>query len=246
MVKSYTLTLTIRPAIAMIELIFALVIMGITLMSAPMLLNISIQSSNTAMQQESIAAASSQLSLILTYPWDEGDTNDTTGYGILDTTSVNNDINSTHRWLNSRAYNKNTPSLTVNTSASAKFGYANDAIPNNDIDDFHNQSNKVTLYNADEISSITDNEGEYLKGTKFDMNSTVIYSDDDHSYTNNFVTFNDPKAAVATTSSIKLVNVTLTDTTGQAEHNQSVSLYAFSCNIGDGYIAPKRVGDATR
>jgi len=61
----------LRPAIAMIELIFAIVIIGITLLSAPMIISQSVQSINTNLKQEAIAAAASQISLILTYPWDE-------------------------------------------------------------------------------------------------------------------------------------------------------------------------------
>ena len=240
MVSRYTL----RPAIAMIELIFALVIMGITLMSAPMLLNMSIQSSNTAMQQESIAAASSQISLILTHAWDEGNTNGTTGYGILNTTG-DTELNSTNRWHYSRIYNTGL-GMTTDASAAADFIDAN---LNNDIDDFNRQTRHVTLYNASEVSSITDNEGEYLKGVAFNMISSVKYvvPKTKINYSAGNVAFNKPSEdASPTTSSIKYVNVTLTDTTGQAEHNQSVSLYAFSCNIGDGFIPTKRVGDATR
>jgi len=44
-----------RKAIAMIELIFAIVVMGIVMLSAPMLVNKATQSSYVALQQESIA-----------------------------------------------------------------------------------------------------------------------------------------------------------------------------------------------
>jgi len=63
-----------KKAIAMIELIFALVIMGIVLMSAPMLIQQSVKSSNIALQQEAIVAAASQTSIILSMHWDEENT----------------------------------------------------------------------------------------------------------------------------------------------------------------------------
>ena len=58
-------------AVAMIELIFAIVIMAIVLLSAPMLIHQSIKSSFVGMQQEAINTLSSHLSLILTKEWDE-------------------------------------------------------------------------------------------------------------------------------------------------------------------------------
>ncbi|KIM02463.1 MAG: hypothetical protein KN64_14980 [Sulfurovum sp. AS07-7] len=63
-----------KNGIAMIELIFAIVIIGVTLMSAPMLINQSINSSNIAMQQEAITATASHNGMILTKYWDESGT----------------------------------------------------------------------------------------------------------------------------------------------------------------------------
>ena len=62
---------TLRPAIAMIELIFALVIMAIVLMSAPMLISTATKSGYVAIQQEAINAAASQVNMIMGYHWDE-------------------------------------------------------------------------------------------------------------------------------------------------------------------------------
>ena len=72
----------------MIELIFAIVIMAIALMSAPMLIRTSTQSSMVALQQESIAAAVSQMGMIMTAEWDHRDTNGTAGEPVLTTDST--------------------------------------------------------------------------------------------------------------------------------------------------------------
>jgi len=67
-----------RPAIAMIELIFAIVVMGIVLMSAPTLIGVATQSGSsgsTASLQESITEVSSLVKLITTRYWDQNDTN---------------------------------------------------------------------------------------------------------------------------------------------------------------------------
>ena len=66
-------TKVMRPAIAMLELIFAIVIMGIILMSAPQLISTAAQSGYVAIQQEAINEAASQVNMIMGYQWDEND-----------------------------------------------------------------------------------------------------------------------------------------------------------------------------
>ena len=77
--KTVAIRENFKRGIAMIELIFALVIMGIALLSAPMLIQQSIKSSNVALQQESIAALASHTGILLSKYWDEADSNYTTG-----------------------------------------------------------------------------------------------------------------------------------------------------------------------
>jgi hypothetical protein len=194
------------------------------------------------MQQESIAAAASKVSLILTYPWDEADTTDLTGYGILNVTNGDTELNAANR-LSSTAASYihrrfDTAPRATDASTPDTFGFRNDTTENDDIDDFHNQTRQVILYNAEnETSVLTNNEGEYLKGTNFDMTSTVLYGDDSEDYTaDNNVTHDNPFAALGVaggTSNIKIIRVNLVDTTAVAEHAQSVTLQAFACNIGD-------------
>ena len=57
-------TIRTKRGIAMIELIFALVIMGIVLLSAPILIQQSIKSGNVAIQQEAITAAATQTDVL--------------------------------------------------------------------------------------------------------------------------------------------------------------------------------------
>ena len=90
---------SLRPAIAMIELIFALLIMGIVMMSAPMLISTASKSSAVSTQQEAINEAAAQLNMILGFHWDEQDTDErypdpllivdstTSGLGVSGTTA---------------------------------------------------------------------------------------------------------------------------------------------------------------
>ena len=69
-------TKIMRPAVAMIELIFAIVIMAIVLLSAPMLISTASKSGFIAIQQEAINEAASQVNIIMGHHWDEGAAND--------------------------------------------------------------------------------------------------------------------------------------------------------------------------
>ena len=81
-----------RTAIAMIELIFAIVIMGIVLMSAPMLISTASSTTTVALQQEGINEASSRISMILTYPWDQNDINDSCISPVLHVSSGDSEL----------------------------------------------------------------------------------------------------------------------------------------------------------
>ncbi|HID37394.1 MAG TPA: hypothetical protein EYP39_08505 [Ghiorsea sp.] len=72
----------------MIELIFAIVIMGIVLMSAPLLISQAEKGAIVGVQQEAISAAASNIGMILTRHWDEQDTDETRESPILSTGSV--------------------------------------------------------------------------------------------------------------------------------------------------------------
>ena len=233
MVKETTLIhKTFRPAIAMIELIFAIVIIGITLLSAPLVLNQSIKSSTVAMQQESIAAAATQISLILTHNWDESDTNNT--YGILNVAEGASALNSATRDINTsystRRYN--TIAGFTNATPSENLGMdGNDFNSSDDIDDFHAQSKTLTIY-AGETLSLADNQGEYIDQNII-MANTITYADSDTvDYTANYVRLNNPFTTAANSTNIKLINVRLTTLTVEGELDKVVVLGAFTCNIG--------------
>ena len=230
----------LRTAIAMIELIFAIVVMGIALLSAPMILGMSIQSANISMQQESIAATASELSLIMTHPWDEGDSNNTTGFGILRVAGGDPALNFGSRDVNySRIFNNPLIGQDQNASATVTFGNG-DNIPLNDIDDFDGVVSRVTLYSGFEISNLSNNQGEYLKGVNFTLTTAVDYINDNAAYTSNTVAFNPPFTTSIPSTNIKRITVTLAPTGNAlvAEHNQSIVLYAFVCNIGNAAITP--------
>ncbi len=75
----------LRPAIAMVELIFAIVIIGIALLSAPMLISTAAKSGYVAMQQEGINEAATKVNMIMGYHWDENNVDESFLAPILNT-----------------------------------------------------------------------------------------------------------------------------------------------------------------
>lgn len=221
-----------RNAIAMIELIIAIVIMGIALLAIPMINKEAVKSGESAMLQESVAAGASQIQLILSKHWDEGNANPALGASILTTTSGNFN---THGGLNPASrttLNTNGVAVAASNPLGAEGG------DSDDIDDFNNIA--VNLAN---IQATTTLQGDYADTTVI-MNTVVTYGADNF---NTAQTINavDPFGGGAPTTNIKLVTMTLSH--GGAATNidfidsKSVVLYAFSCNIGS--TKPNITGD---
>lgn len=235
----------LRKGIAMIELIFAIVVMGIVLMSAPMLISTSTKSGYVALQQESIAALASEIGMILTYPWDEGDVNETLSSPIL-IAGGHADLNEVlDADGNGTGFRVGTPtsshrtfltSLGGNTTVGGRlnavttFSDAGETV-HDDIDDFDGTS--ASLSNID---TTTTAEGDYIDKA-ISISRTVSYISDTPTgagtYNSNGTSLNltDPFGNTASNpTNIKMVRVTLTTTT--EELNKTITLRAFSCNIG--------------
>ena len=211
-----------KKAIAMIELIFALVIMGIVLMSAPMLIQQSIKSGNVALQQEAISVTAEKLSWILSLPWDENSNKKIIQIDRTPLQFVPQGLDDT----NLRNFDDNKSA----TAISSLGGDANDSTFD-DIDDFHGNSDGLILFNGD---STTSDIGDYVDNN-VSIQTTVSYAEDNSSlggttYNLNGAIFN--HKSIPNISNIKFISVTLTSNSGIDELEKNITLEAFSCNIG--------------
>ncbi len=245
----YGLT-THRKAIAMIELIFAITIMGIALLSAPMLIDRSTKSSFVALQQESIAAAATQINMIMTAEWDHADTNSTNGTPVLQTGSSAITNCTTDKPVGvTGTYGRYCRDLATNSlflSATPPGGFGTDpgdTTVYNDVDDYDGQTYTVSVYNSENYATF---QGDYLD-RNITVTSNIYYGDDlprktdgtpsSGGYDTN-ITFANPFRNIVTANStnIKLIQVRLSSSNAASEINdKSIILTAFMCNIG----APK-------
>lgn len=230
----------LRRGIAMIELIFAIVIMGIVLMSAPMLVSQASKSGLVMVQQEAIAAASTNIGMILTRQWDENDTNESIESPILVTNgsaelneATDADGNKTGRRAGTPilSYRSFLTSLGGRLNASSTLGAENG--DDDDIDDFNGQT--ITLGTPLATDATTTAVGDYAD-TSLQLATTVSYISDTPSsgnYNSSSMTFNSPfTSAAAGTTNIKAVSTTVTSGSHDAELDTNITLRAFSCNIG--------------
>ncbi len=224
--------------IAMIELIFAIVIMGIVLMSAPMLINTASKSGYTTIQQEGINEVASQINMILGYAWDEINTDDSRPVVILNTAGDNdlNKIEVTGRRAGTprgspRTFRDDDGKDDWNASTIGADGDMDD------MDDFHNNTTNLDVNQTATIDYVE-------KKTDISISSSIGYIGDtlgtgSGTYlspgtgTDRKIIFTPDFGTTATgTSNIKKISVTLTSSSGVDELEKSITLHAFSCNIG--------------
>lgn len=233
-----------KRGIAMVELIFALVIMGIVLLSAPMLIQQSIQSSNVAYQQESIAAIASHTGVLLSKHWDEENTKNTAGVSPVLQLSVaagGSPYDFSGISFDSNVSGRTTSIADVNLTASTNLGQDNgDPDDFNDIDDYHNFPITLSVFNAED--SEAGNLGDYVD-RNITINTLISYANDraistfDSSTINAGNTiFGTPDLGAGVQSHIKFLQATLTSNSGVEELNKTITLNAFSCNLGTFYI----------
>lgn len=225
----------LRPAIAMIELIFAIVIMGIVLMSAPMLISTGTQSTFVALQQEGINEAASRVNMVMGYAWDEQNTQENYLFPVLHVTSGDSafdESGTTARRVGTPMTSQRTFILSdADNSDLNASALGSDSGDQDDIDDFGGTS----LVNI-EAATI-----DYSEKSTVNIATGIAYTADSVSggYNQTSVTFVPFAAAAGATTNIKSITVNVTSTSSVGELEKDIMLRAFSCNIG-GYQFEER------
>lgn len=236
-----------RPAIAMIELIFSIVIIGLVMLSAPMLIDRSTKSTYVALQQESIAAAAAQINMIMTAEWDHSNTDTSEGSPVLQTgttsTAINN-CNSNHPVGVTSASGRYCTGLASSTFFFNATVLGTEGLEGgiyDDIDDYDANATQVSVYENEVYET---HQGDYLD-RNITITSRVYYGDDTPRNASNGAgiyqedtTFSNPFRNVITsnTTNIKLITVELSSSNPADEiSDKNITLSAFMCNIG----APK-------
>ena len=231
---------TLRSAITMIELIFAIVIIGIVLMSAPQLIQVAAKSGYVAIQQEGISEASSHINIIMGLHWDENDTNEEYLDPVLHTDSNTIDLkmsdnNRTRIGTPIESYRscvRADGNGSLNASAIGFDSPESSKWDEDDIDDFNNETYNLKVVQSSPSVDYIEKEGNIIITTSISysrdgtgMSGTGGYNAPDIVY----IPFH---PATKPTTNIKSIEVNLTSISGVSELQKEIILYAFSCNIG--------------
>jgi len=227
----------------MIELIFAIVVMGFAIMSIPNLLMVSAQSGYTSLQQEAIATLSSDISLVFSREWDESNTIKSISEAILETNGDNNLKDRKGGVV--RGYGLIPIPATANNKLGADL-YEGNKKDSDDIDDADNHETELTKNDTK-----TDKASRGNIDQEIVINTRVQYiSDSENSGdwdNSRVVIYNYPLGDTALnavvknhTTNIKNIRSTLTSNTSVEDLKKNISISAFSCNIG-GYKRDRKV-----
>lgn len=220
----------LRPAIAMIELIFALVIMGITLMSAPLLVSQATNSSIVGLQQESIAMIASHSNAIMTYAWDEQNTPLKSNAILTVSATADPLLSPANRVVpppGKRKFDLTDPNATASVTLGTDVIVGNEPI--DDADDFDGTTQSLILT----VNAVT-NEGDYID-QNINIATTVRYMQDTAAYNTSSFTFDIPQTPVFSSkpTNIKHITTVLTSNSASADLSQKqITLKSFMCNIG--------------
>ena len=201
-----------------------------------MLISTASQSGYTAIQQEGINEASTQMAIMMDYPWDENNTNGSHAT-VLNVTKGDSELNASIVPYKRRAgtpLSSNRLHISYDGSEFSASAIGLDGAETiNDIDDIDDFNG--TTVNLNLIAAST---ADYIeKGRDINISRTVTYMNDDApnylaggasgilTYAPNFVN-------ASPSTNIKRLQVTLTSTSGVDELEKTIKLHAFSCNIG--------------
>jgi hypothetical protein len=217
----------------MIELIFALVIMGIVFLTLPLILIQNADSVEDNLIQESIFLSSSKMSQLLTFQWDENSKDPAVILSAADVLRVSAtgdnelDRNASDFRRGHFREDKHRRMTPINNERSASAIGLEGAVYD-DIDDFDG------IVNFDIITA--PDVGGYKKRYRADVN--VTYVNDNTDYTADPVNFAFTTADAVNTTNLKMVETSIVqDRTGLGDWETSVLLRAYVANIGEtGYF----------
>ncbi len=224
-----------RRAVAMIELIFAIVVIGIAMLSIPTLISTATQSSAVVLQQEAINEAAAKANSILSYHWDEADSDEKFIDPILIVSAGAAELQD----YNSTGRRRGTPINSLRTfvradgirlPASTVLGLESGETEQDDMDDFNGEDVGLTLVESATSDYVEKNTTSIKTAVKYmpDMGGASSFQTTSLIFNPDFTT----PVPAGKSSNIKLISVTLTSTSGIQELSKTIVLRSFGCNIG--------------
>ena len=193
----------------LIELIFAIIIVGISVTAIPMLLTTSTNSIDTVSKETSFFNAYALLTLIQTTEWDENNTKDDNYYKVLTANGGDSELKCDRN--GTLAFN-NDSGADCDDNTTSHIG----------LDDGEDENNVSSYDDIDDFNGYSDGNLE-----KYDLNISVKYISDNSDYSAKNIYFNETFGSASGTN-VKKIELNVTDKKG----NLIAVLGYYSCNIG--------------
>lgn len=216
---------------SLIEVVFAIVIISISLMSVPMLLKETAKSNEYSIMQEAILATSTKMGNIISYPWDKNSYDSTNK--ILRTLDVSNGDSELDR-----KPGVNDDNLRVGHIYADKrrrffdvLKYPSGVYPDITVI----LSNKRSINDFHRETSIIGGSGGFdYKDSGMSMTSFISYIDDAANYSSTIVTAKiNSSTSNPITSNVRSTNIKMVQiTTNMPNLGQSIVLKSYLSNIG--------------
>jgi prepilin-type N-terminal cleavage/methylation domain-containing protein len=208
----------VKKAFTLIELILAIVIIGVVFIGVPALMQSNSKALESSIKQENVYQITTKLWQIISYRWDENSNlnvlNVANGDSKLDRTSADSSYGQGHLSLpKHRKFESNT-SLYASASLGNDTGETNEGLYD-DIDDFKT-STAISVLESNVKSAYG------YKTDAPDVTINVSYISDTFSVASSIATFDFSTTSVANSTNIKMVEVNSTN----------IKLRAYSSNIG--------------
>ena len=226
-----------RLAFSMIELIFAIVIIGICMLALPMIMLTDASSQEGALAQEGILLTTTKVAQTLTFPWDPN-------------SSPGGELMSTSRVLETRAAQP--AGLARVGTKDFRIGHFPEMLRRRLSPNSSPATASIIGAGNNSISSL-DGDSENIVATagseqfaykkQWELNTTILYVADAATYQNSVINDFDFSRTDAgpTPTNIKMVQITATDITpNSAGNGNRMRLWSFSSNIGEAEFFKRR------
>lgn len=226
----------VRSAFTMIELVFAIVIISISILALPTVLLNDASSQEQTLKEEGIMLTTTKISQILTYPWD-AQSQPPVG-GAVSTSQVLNTVNANAALARNGITDfrighfindlrrRMTPFSAPRIAGAIPIG----GNPKTNIGDFNGD---VTT-----VGGVGDKAAGYKK--EYQTTTRVAYVADAANYAANAIVFGFSDVQLANSTNIKMVRVTTDERDSAGNWVPIIQMTSYSANIGEAEFAKRR------
>lgn len=233
-----------RAAFSLIELVLAIVIIAISLMTIPLMLSQSGNNNSFSIAQETIFAARTKIGNILTHQWDANSTEDNDSITYIRVLDVINGDASLDRLALAGTLDDNRRMGHVQNNLRRRFHDDNITVsgvvrPSGGIDE---DNTSIDQFNGDFVEFDSFTGFDYVR--EFNLTTAIFYISDNVNYANQIINFNFDVSTEANITDINnSTNIKMIEVVARSEDGITFTFRTFSSNIGQTDLLSREVSN---